>query len=132
VDEEGIRADLVIAGVTLIGPPPTRIFEYEEEANDPLFDSLNSQLWTTTSTSIRSIGAGQVIWGYSLQDVVNMDKLEPDLKIIEDPATAALPESVMGGLLGDVVLNKNYTSGNATHADTLFSSGLLGPVKVGH
>lgn len=34
-------------------------------------------------------------------------------------------------LLGDKVLNQNYTTGNGTHADLLFSSGLLGPVKLG-
>jgi hypothetical protein len=34
-------------------------------------------------------------------------------------------------LLGDEVLKENYTSGNASNSTTLFSSGLLGPVKLG-
>ena len=34
-------------------------------------------------------------------------------------------------LLGDEVLKEEYTTGNASHVPTLFSSGLLGPVKLG-
>ena len=34
-------------------------------------------------------------------------------------------------LQGDELLNQNYTRGNASHNTTLFSSGLLGPVKLG-
>jgi hypothetical protein len=34
-------------------------------------------------------------------------------------------------LLGDEVLKEKYTTGNASHAPNLFSSGLLGPVKLG-
>ena len=34
-------------------------------------------------------------------------------------------------LLGDEVLEESYTTGNASHNASLYSSGLLGPVKLG-
>ncbi len=34
-------------------------------------------------------------------------------------------------LMGDDVLKENYTTGNASHDTFLYSSGLLGPVKLG-
>ena len=34
-------------------------------------------------------------------------------------------------LMGDEVLKESYTTGNASHGPSLYSSGLLGPVKLG-
>ncbi|RLB98121.1 MAG: hypothetical protein DRH90_22350 [Deltaproteobacteria bacterium] len=94
--------ELVRGGVTLIGSPPERNFGYEGyPASDEVFEKLRAELWSSSSNSgNRKIGLGRVIWGESLEDIMKMDQLAPDLDIVEDSATAALPESVMSGIPG--------------------------------
>lgn len=121
--------DLVTAGVTLIGPPPERIFGYEGyPESDQEFEKLKAQLWTTADSGIRTIGAGRVIWGYSLEEVLNRDNLPPDLEIVEDPATDALPESVMGGLL---VPGFDYIHRKIGNMDVYFVSNLRNAKATG-
>jgi hypothetical protein len=93
--------ELVSDGVTLIGKPPERNFGYEGfPESDERFKKLKAKIWGKTPgrSGNRAVGSGRVLWGASLEDVVKQDKLAPDLKIVEDRATAALPKSVMSGL----------------------------------
>ncbi len=94
--------ELVSAGVTLVGNPPERNFGYEGfPASDDDFKKLREKIWGRNpgSSGMRTVGSGRVIWGASLQDLVNQDRLAPDVEIVADAATAALPESVMSGLM---------------------------------
>ncbi len=93
--------ELVSAGVTLIGHPPERNFGYEGfPASDEDFKRLKADIWGQNPgiSGSRTVGSGRVLWGPSLEDVVEQDNLAPDLEIVEDKATAALPDSVMSGL----------------------------------
>jgi len=94
--------ELVSAGVTLVGSAPERNFGNEGlPASDEAFKKLREEIWGQNpgGSGKRTVGSGCVIWGTSLQDLVNKDKLAPDVEIVEDAATAALPESVMSGLI---------------------------------
>ena len=94
--------DLVSGGVTLIGHPPERIYGYEGyPASDEDFERLKADIWGQNpgTSGSRALGSGRVIWGPGLEDVVKEDSLAPDLEIVEDKATAALPDSVMSGLI---------------------------------
>ncbi|MEO0452504.1 MAG: glycosyl hydrolase [Verrucomicrobiota bacterium] len=88
---------LVDGGVTLIGPPPSRSFgvvvDPESEAQ---FERIRTALWgdAPAESGNRTVGAGRVIWGHSLEKVAAMDALSPDLEIVEDAATKALPDTV--------------------------------------
>jgi hypothetical protein len=95
--------ELVSAGVTLVGNAPERSFGNEGlPASDEVFKKLREELWGVNpgSAGTRTVGSGRVIWGTSLQDLVKQDKLAPDVEIVEDAATAALPVSAMSGLIG--------------------------------
>jgi len=93
--------ELVHGGVTLIGPRPERSIGL---ANYPHCDTevseLADALWGTESTPAgqRKVGAGRVIWGHSIDDVMRADGLSPDLEIREDAATAALTEEMLSGI----------------------------------
>lgn len=94
--------ELVSAGVTLVGSAPERNFGNEGlPASDEDFKNVREEIWGRNpgGSGKRTVGSGRVIWGTSLQDLVNQDKLAPDVEIVEDAATAALPESVMSGLI---------------------------------
>lgn len=94
--------ELVSAGVTLVGSAPERNFGNEGlPSSDEAFKKLREEIWGQNpgDSGKRTVGSGCVIWGASLQDLVNQDKLAPDVEIVEDAATAALPESVMSGLI---------------------------------
>jgi len=96
----GKLLELVTAGATLIGPAPQRPFGYEGfPESDTEFERLRAKLWPSKDGAM-DLGEGRVIQGKSLAEVMKMDELAPDLEIVEDPATAALPESVMGGIPG--------------------------------
>ncbi|MCP4314304.1 MAG: hypothetical protein GY790_23870 [Bacteroidetes bacterium] len=94
--------ELVSSGVTLIGHPPERNYGYEGyPASDEDFERLNTDIWGQNpgASGSRSVGSGRVIWGPGLEAIVKEDKLAPDLEIVEDKSTAALPDSVMSGLI---------------------------------
>jgi hypothetical protein len=94
--------ELVSAGVTLIGHPPERIYGYEGyPASDENFERLKEDIWGQDpgTSGSRALGSGRVIWGPRLEAIVKEDNLVPDLEIAEDKATAALPDSVMSGLI---------------------------------
>ena len=85
-----------------MGSAPERNFGNEGlPASDEAFTKLREEIWGRNpgGSGKRTVGSGRVIWGMSLQDLVNQDKLAPDVEIVEDAATAALPASVMSGLI---------------------------------
>jgi hypothetical protein len=93
--------EIISAGVTLAGHPPARNFgNAGNAASDEEFKKLREEIWGQSpgGSGTRTVGKGRVVWGMSLQDLVNQDKLAADVEIVEDAATAALPASVMSGL----------------------------------
>ena len=93
--------ELVHAGVTLVGKAPERNFGYEGYPESDLdFEQIREDIWGKTpgKSGNRTVGNGRVIWGKSLEAIAKQDQLAPDLEIVEDKATQALPSSVMGGL----------------------------------
>jgi len=107
--------EVVSGGVTLIGHPPQRNFGYEGyPESDEVFEKVKAEIWGKTpgSTGSRNVGSGRVIWGASLENILEQDKLAPDLEIEEDKATAALPESVMSGLINPGFDYVHQTVGN--------------------
>ena len=92
---------LVEGGVTLIGPRPERaigLWDYPD--SDAEVRELADVLWGTESTPAgqRKVGAGRVIWGRSIDDVMQADGVYPDLEIREDAATTALTEETLSGI----------------------------------
>ena len=93
--------ELVQHGVTLIGPRPKRAIGLTDYPHsDAEVRELAHALWGTESTAAgqRKVGAGRVIWGRSIADVMQADGLFPDLEIREDAATAALTEETLSGI----------------------------------
>jgi hypothetical protein len=93
--------ELVEGGVTLIGPRPERAFgltNYPE--SDAEIRQLADTLWgsETKPAGQRTVGAGRVIWGRSVTQVVHADGRFPDLEIREDATTAALNQSTLSGI----------------------------------
>jgi hypothetical protein len=79
--------ELVEGGVTLLGRPPKNslgLAEYprtQEEVN-----TLVSDLWGgTSSAGVRNVGAGRVIWGQSVEEVLRTDGAVPDLELRNAP-----------------------------------------------
>ncbi|MFV2068084.1 MAG: glycosyl hydrolase, partial [Pirellulales bacterium] len=93
--------ELVEGGVTLIGPRPERAIGLADYPHcDAEVRELARSLWGTESTPTgeRKVGAGRVIWGRSIDDVMQADGLSPDLEIRVDAATAALREETLSGI----------------------------------
>jgi hypothetical protein len=79
--------ELVEGGVTLLGRPPKNslgLTDYprtQEEVRTVVDD-----LWGgTSSAGVRSVGAGRVIWGKSVEEVLRMDGVVPDLELRNAP-----------------------------------------------
>ena len=93
--------ELVAGGVTLIGPRPERAIGLVDYPHcDAEVKALADALWPAESTPSgqRKVGAGRVIWGRSLDDVMRADGLSPDLEIKEDTATATLTGESLSGI----------------------------------
>jgi hypothetical protein len=93
--------DLVEGGVTLIGPRPQRAIGLTDHPDsDAEIRKLADSLWGTESPPAgqRKVGAGRVIWGQSIDDILQADGLAPDLEIHEDAATTALTEKTLCGI----------------------------------
>jgi len=75
--------ELVASGVTVIGAKPSQalgLTNYPE--CDDKVRSLGDALWGPAREPVgeHKIGAGRVIWGHSLDEVVKTDRLPPDLE----------------------------------------------------
>ena len=87
----GKIAELVEAGVTVIGPRPATqapgLTDYPQ--CDEKVRSLVEKLWgdTATPSGERQIGKGRVLWGKTLQTVIKADQLAPDVEFIAKDGT---------------------------------------------
>jgi hypothetical protein len=93
--------ELVEGGVTLVGPRPDRAIGLAGyPTSDVEVKKLTDELWGAESAPAgqRKVSKGRVIWGQSLAQVMQADGLRPDLEIVEDPATAALPTQTLSGI----------------------------------
>jgi hypothetical protein len=86
-------AELVEAGVTLIGSRPRHS---PGLTNYPRCDEQVKQfadsLWgtDTAASGIRTVGDGRVIWGKTLEEVINADRLSPDVELRGLPSDVQL------------------------------------------
>ena len=89
----GKMRDLVEGGVTLVGARPkhslglTNYPQSEEQVK-----MIGDALWGTEGgkTGARSVGKGRVIWGKELEEVIEADKVQPDLELRRVPQGADL------------------------------------------
>ncbi len=76
-------ADLVKAGATVIGPPPTRSPSMTGfPASDETVRKLAAEIWggtTVAATGEHALGLGRVIWGKPLEEVFAALKIPPDI-----------------------------------------------------
>jgi hypothetical protein len=76
--------DLVKAGATVLGPPPSRSPSLEHYPRcDAQVRKLAAELWGTSNTSTpgeRRVGNGRVIWARSLAEVLASLELPPDFE----------------------------------------------------
>ena len=74
--------ELAGAGVTVIGPRPDRALGLNDYPRcDQQVKELAGELWgDQTLTGDRKVGAGRLVWGRSLSEVVQADRLPPDVE----------------------------------------------------
>jgi hypothetical protein len=75
-------ADLAAAGATIVGPPPTGLAGMPLHPGDETkFSALTNRLWgglDGASRTRKPIGAGQVVWGRTVRQVLQDQGVPPD------------------------------------------------------
>ena len=76
--------ELVAAGATIVGPPPTQTPSLEESSkggNDAL-TRISTQVWGNASnpTGSNTFERGQVIWGKTLREILERSRLKQDFE----------------------------------------------------
>lgn len=77
-------SDLIKAGATVIGPPPTRMAGMILHSGEKeKFDSLVKELWGGMDGAVvtqKKIGAGQLIWGHTAREVLENENVPTDFE----------------------------------------------------
>ncbi len=85
--------ELAEAGVTVIGPRPAAAVGLTNyPRSDEQVKKLANALWTAEATTSgqHKVGSGRVIWGHSLANVVQRDRLAPDVEFRDASPQAKL------------------------------------------
>jgi len=92
---------LVQHGMTLVGPPPARAIGLTDyPRSDAEVARMACTLWGANPPAAgeHKVGKGRVIWGKSLTETFRADGRVPDLAIMEDAASKALPPETLSGI----------------------------------
>jgi hypothetical protein len=77
-------ADLVEAGATMVGPPPTGMSGMPLHPGDgEKFNALAAQLWggmDGTNVTQKQVGAGRLFWGQTVRQVLQEEDTPPDFE----------------------------------------------------
>jgi hypothetical protein len=85
--------ELVEGGVTLVGARPRHSLGLTDyPSSEQQVKQLADALWGTDprDSGTRRVGSGRVIWGRALEEVIRVDRLEPDVELRGVPAGAEL------------------------------------------
>lgn len=84
--------DLVRAGVTIVGPKPTRSPSLQNYPQcDEEVKRLADEIWGNLdgkSRTVRSYGKGKVYWGRSLEEILKLEGIRPDFEVKGDGFTS--------------------------------------------
>ena len=84
--------ELVVAGATVVGNPPRRAAGLANRAaSDAEIRRLAADLWgpSPAAKGVRKVGAGRVIWGWSLGKLMKADGVKPDVEATADVQSSA-------------------------------------------
>lgn len=74
--------DLILAGATVIGPPPRYTFGLESyPAGDEKLEAMVNEVWGDLDGRVRTVrefGKGRIIWGKTAREVLLADGIMPD------------------------------------------------------
>jgi hypothetical protein len=85
--------ELVEGGVTLVGSRPKHSLGLTDyPSSEQHVGQLADELWgrDLSGCGTRQVGAGRVIWGRALEEVIRADRLEPDVELRGVPADVEL------------------------------------------
>lgn len=80
--------ELVSQGATLLGPKPIQVPGLSDyESREKELQLLADQLWGDcdgTAVKVNRYGKGQVVWGYSPREWLNLESVEPDFQSLNE------------------------------------------------